>query len=455
MIFRCAQCQELLPPGVRACPKCGLAFEAPTPAPAEASRAAVSWESSLLNRSANSSQRPSAPGDAVGGPAGSAFNSPVRRHSRVLLWVGGGVAGLLLLALLGWVGYNAWMQGRGGEISYVQHNAEGNRAFAAGDYARATDEYGDMIALRPRRVDGYVLRCMSEFRQGHWTPSVADATAGIGVTTSPGVLETLYFNRAEANNNRGREKEAIADYNQAEQEYHQAMSVNRFVGLYPQGHQPSPLMDSGQGGILAEISRGRGVAYWKSQDYIHSVAAFTTLIQNYPPLADDYGLRARAEFELGEYPAATKDFESTLRLDPSYVNAYIGLGKIADKTGQYAQEAVVYQRGITAAPGFVTFWVNLGWAECEAGQYAQSIASSHRAQMLGGNPSPANYNIALCYALMGNSAASSQAYGFAVAHGPGRDRELGLKDVQDALVKHPGSAPLHEAQAYLSGGAIP
>ena len=438
MIYHCDRCGTVLPGGVAACPRCGRRFDQAvpfdTPPQAEASVPEASVDA-LLRRTAGGSAfgSVSMPGS---GQVPAARQRGMPLWARVTAWV---AATFLVLALVGWGLDALWMRGQGGEIAFRQHNRAGNAAEERGDFARADDEYGQMIALRPRRVDGYLLRAINEAQEGQPQAAIDDNTQALTLASDPEMRGDLLSNRAESEAKRGRFARAITDFTQANAEYQRERDP-RLLPLIPDRRE--------------SVYSLRADAYWHRKQYALSIADSKAAIALGHVHPDDYGVQAKAEAALGLDKAAAADFTQALRMDPSYLDGYSGLAALAEKHHDNAQAASVYRRAVQANPGSAQFWGNLGWFQYEAGQDAQAVRSDRRSQSLDGSQTWVRFNLALTYAAVGRSAEARAAYADALAGAAAADRSAALADIRTALAKHPGSGALRQALAQVQGGKI-
>ncbi len=436
MIYHCDRCQAVLPGGVTLCPRCGRQFEQAVPTDTPAQSAEMSMDA-LLRRSASGAGG-FAPGGSPAIGAGQ-IKGPGKRQIPVWARVAAGVsAAVLLLTIVGWGASALWKQGRGGEMEYREHNLAGNAASERGEFAKADDEYGQMIALRPRRASGYLLRAINEAQEGQPQAAIGDNTAALALTQEPETRGDLFYNRAESYGKQGKFGRAIADYTQANAEYLR---------------ERDPRLTSGIPDRREGVYSLRADAYWQRKQYALSIKDSKAAIALGPVHPDDYGVQAKAEAALGQDTAAQADFARALRLDPAYLDGYIGLANLAEKRHQYAQAASVYQKAVLAAPGNAQFWGSLGWFQYESGQNAQAVASDRHAQSLDPGQAWVAYNLGLTYAVMGRSAEAQAAYADAQANGAAADQKAGLADLRNALRKQPGSATLRLALAQVQRGS--
>ena len=225
------------------------------------------------------------------------------------VWIGLSVAAFLLICvcLAGWVGYAAWMRGRGGEIAFRQHNQMGNQAFRAHDYSRAAEEYSQMIALRPRRVDGYLLRGMADDAGGRYRDAITDDTKALSL---PGVgmsASDLYSNRASAEAQIGQFPAAIGDYTQALLLYQRTQGADSGTEIF---------------GYLRSDYQERAAAYAAIHQNARAEADYDTVIRSYAPGPTDFARRGEAREAQGRNSAALADYEQVIRLAPDDPDSY-------------------------------------------------------------------------------------------------------------------------------------
>ncbi|MFY9558643.1 MAG: tetratricopeptide repeat protein [Terriglobales bacterium] len=103
-------------------------------------------------------------------------------------------------------------------------------------------------------------------------------------------------------------------------------------------------------------------------------------------LTSDKGLRAYAFVNLGsdyrhlkDYPRAKESYEAALRINPEAARAFVGLGVLAQKAGEFDQAVKNYSRAVELEPSDVAYLL-LSQALQQSGQTAASQAALEAAQ---------------------------------------------------------------------------
>jgi tetratricopeptide (TPR) repeat protein len=102
------------------------------------------------------------------------------------------------------------------------------------------------------------------------------------------------------------------------------------------------------------------------------------------PVGTAAGQYAIGRIDLSErrYEAAIKRFRAALRLDPTLVEAYNGLGVAYGQTGRFAEAAEAFRAALASGPAQAHLLNNLGFALLKAGQLDEAWESLRRSHDL-------------------------------------------------------------------------
>ena len=81
-----------------------------------------------------------------------------------------------------------------------------------------------------------------------------------------------------------------------------------------------------------------------------AVRSFDLVVYRAPDFAEAYNLRATAHFFMGNYPAAVKDVERTLELEPRHFGALAGLGTLRLALKDEAAALAAFERALALNP---------------------------------------------------------------------------------------------------------
>ena len=92
-----------------------------------------------------------------------------------------------------------------------------------------------------------------------------------------------------------------------------------------------------------------------------------------------------ANIERAEYPAAIKDFDQAIELNPDYQNAWYNRGKVKARLGQHKEAIKDYNQAIELNPNDPDVWINRGNAKDDLRQYEEAIKDYNQAIELNPN----------------------------------------------------------------------
>ena len=310
-----------------------------------------------------------------------------RNNLLIAFLIGGGVIALIFLGVLGVVGYVVYGRLNTPDGRYNRANRQGNYYYARREYNEALAEYTKMIEARPDLGNGYFFRAMAE-------------------------------------DNLHRLNDAIADYKQA---------ISR------ETYAPQ----------IAAAYYNVGLCYKEKHKWKEAVTNFNTAAKGGEDSEDLYYNRAVCYDNLARYTESDKDYSRAVAADPDNMETRNERCVERIKARNYRGAEEDCRAMIRIAPRSSAGWGELGWVQYVEGRYSDSIASSKKAWEQDRSAFYAGYNLALAYAVTGNSNAAHAQYALMRKVSSQAEMLAGIKDLQDALKKQPGSALLKGEIAYL------
>jgi tetratricopeptide (TPR) repeat protein len=124
-------------------------------------------------------------------------------------------------------------------------------------------------------------------------------------------------------------------------------------------------------------------------------------IEHQPDVPFVYNSRGMTEYESGDYPAAQRDFEKTIAMDPTFTLSYYYRGAIKSLNGDNAGAIVDYDKAISLSPGLGAAYDQRGKAELALQQYDPALTDLSYAISLDDYSVDAYLNRGLVYSAVG------------------------------------------------------
>jgi Flp pilus assembly protein TadD len=193
------------------------------------------------------------------------------------------------------------------------------------------------------------------------------------VTVNPADESFAWNNRGNANKNQSEYDQAIEDYTQAlERNPKDAVAWNN-----------------------------RGVAYDNKRMYDRAREDYTQALRLDPNYATAYNNRGGAYNDKGMYDRAIEDLNEAIRLNPNYALAWINRGYAYNKKGMHDRAIEDLNQAIRLNPNYAITYNNRGGVYGEKGMYDRAIEDYNQAIRLDPNYAVAYNNRAFAYANKG------------------------------------------------------
>lgn len=198
--------------------------------------------------------------------------------------------------------------------AFAQINIEraltvGRNALFFDDYVLAIQYFNQVIELKPRMAEPYMLRALAKYNLDDFHGAEADATEAL--SRNP-FLPDAWEVRAVARQNLGRNEEAIEDYKGALRQ----LPFNRH--------------------LLFNMA----LAMADSKRYEEADSTFGVLLKEYPRFDDGYVGRAQLNIVRGDTIAATRDLGLALDINPKSPQALTLRAMLAMEQGADLQQAL-------------------------------------------------------------------------------------------------------------------
>jgi protein O-mannosyl-transferase len=212
--------------------------------------------------------------------------------------------------------------------------------------------------ISPDRLAGpaiVVLLALSfvTYRQiGYWHDSETLWSYALRVTSVRSYK--AHFNLAVTYDAEGRYDEAVQQFREAIDPRDDDPRIHLGLGIYDQRHG-------------------------HAQQAIEEFQAVLRLSSDSSMQADAYSNMGAAYQQLHDYARAKANFAEALRLDPNKAAALVGMGLLAQKSGDLAQTIALYSRAMSVEPTAVGY-ILLGRAQRQAGHATESQAALDKAR---------------------------------------------------------------------------
>jgi tetratricopeptide (TPR) repeat protein len=137
----------------------------------------------------------------------------------------------------------------------------------------------------------------------------------------------------------------------------------------------------------AEADWRAGLEAEQAQDWDGAIDLYSRAIESgelsQRELARVFRSRGNVRHTMGEDSEALQDYETSLRLDPDYANAWISRGVIYHLRGQFPKAVDDYDKAIELEPDNALAYANRGGALEQLGQVEDAIADFRTAYRLG------------------------------------------------------------------------
>jgi tetratricopeptide (TPR) repeat protein len=192
------------------------------------------------------------------------------------------------------------------------------------------------------------------------------------------------------------------------------------TSLEPRIDGCTSLIDSGEGttAALAIAHNNRGNAYATKGDYDRAIRDFDQSIKLDPTSAKPFNNRGVAYLKKGEYDLAIKSLDGAIKLNPNYGGAFANRAGAYLKKNEYDRAARDYDEAIRLEPNLEAVWNGRCWTRAILGALQAALEDCNKALQSGPNNAETYDSRGLIHLKMGQLNAAIDDYSSALQFAP-------------------------------------
>ncbi|MCC6778657.1 MAG: tetratricopeptide repeat protein [Hyphomicrobiales bacterium] len=134
--------------------------------------------------------------------------------------------------------------------------------------------------------------------------------------------------------------------------------------------------------ILSVAHNNRGNAYAAKGDYDRAIRDYESSIRLDPTFARAFNNRGVAYRKKEQYARAIEDFAQSIKLDPSYAGAFANRADAYQNLGEYRLAAADYDEAIKLQPDLEDVWNGRCWVRALIGELSAALSDCNKAVLV-------------------------------------------------------------------------
>lgn len=229
---------------------------------------------------------------------------------------------------------------------------EGNAAYSKKLFSQAIESYDQAIKLDPAEITYYTNLAAVYFEQKDYAKCVEICDKAIDVGRENRADFKLI---AKALARKGNALRRAGNLSEAKIAYEKALTEHRTPDYRTALSELESLIKKKEAEAyvdpaMSEQEKQKGNEFFKKGDFGAAVKHYTEAIKRNPSDAKIYSNRAACYTKLMSFDLALADCESSIKIDPTFVKAYLRKAKVLQGMGRHSKVGPVYEKALELDP---------------------------------------------------------------------------------------------------------
>lgn len=239
-----------------------------------------------------------------------------------------------------------------GRVEAQKKKQEGNAAYSKKQFSQAIECYDKAIELDPAEITYYTNLAAVYFEKKDYTKCVEICDKAVDVGRENRADFKLI---AKAMARKGNACRKAGNLSEAKIAYEKALTEHRTPDYRTALSEVESLIKKKEeeayiDPVISEQEKQKGNEFFKKGDFGNAVKYYTEAIKRNPSDSKIYSNRAACYTKLMSFDLALADCESSIKIDPTFVKAYLRKAKVLQGMGRHSKVISVYEKALELDP---------------------------------------------------------------------------------------------------------
>jgi len=230
--------------------------------------------------------------------------------------------------------------------------AEGNKAYVKRQFAQATEAYNKAIELEPTEITYYTNLAAVHFETKDYAKAVAICEKAIDIGRENRADFKLI---AKALARKGNSHRKLGQLEESKRAFEKALTEHRTPDYRAALSEVESLLKKAAEEAyinpeMSEAEKQKGNEFFKKGDFSNAVKHYGEAIKRNPKDAKIFSNRAACYTKLMSFDLALADCEQAIKLEPTFVKAYLRKAKVLQGMGQSSKAISAYEKVLEMDP---------------------------------------------------------------------------------------------------------